>query len=85
MKRTMTDDEARELLLKAGIPSEQIDQDAINIAAAVCDAIATRLARKLSQSFLDSILPVINDHDAFVAKCAEMGILIDTDATGQTQ
>lgn len=82
----VTDQEARDFLInQVGIAPERIDQDAIIITSAVVDAITARLVRKLSQRFLDGIVPLLHDQDAFIAKCAELGIVIDKDATGLTQ
>lgn len=43
----MTEEEARDLMTKAGIPSENIDSDSINLTRGICDAVAQKFAATL--------------------------------------
>lgn len=73
----MDKDLARNLLIDAGIPEDQIDTNAINIASAVGDAIAGVVARKMAERLIESELPeMLKDFDACRARWAAMGITI---------
>lgn len=79
----MTNEETRELLIAAGVPPEEIDPAALPFATAMLDAIAKHFAQRLAERIVETVLPLVKEEEQFIAKCAELGIVIDEDHHGK--
>ena len=80
----MTDEETRALLIEVGVPPEQIEPAALPFVTAVLDAVAKHFAQRLAERIVEVVLPLTEDSEAFRAKCAELGVVIENDVSDTT-
>jgi hypothetical protein len=72
----MEREEARALLLDAGIPADQIDDEAIMIASAIIEGLNRRLAKQIAERFINHVLPLMKETEKNRAKYAELGVKV---------